>query len=282
MSRTRAPRSKAKRGASTSPDAHAPMHLIDSHCHLDAPEFDADRAAVLAQARAAGVVAQVIPAVTAASWSGLRELCARESDLFPAYGLHPMFLAEHRREHLDALKAWVQREQPVAVGEFGLDFFLESLDPAEQQHYFESQLAIAAEAGLPVILHARRAVEATLLALKRYRGRLRGVVHSYAGSEEQARQLFDLGFLLGIGGPVTYPRAQRLRALVATMPIEFLLLESDAPDQPLMPYRGQRNLPSRVGEVATCIAALRGDSAEAIAAATTGNALRLFALPFRN
>ena len=257
------------------------MHLIDSHCHLDAPEFDADRAAVLADARAAGVVAQVIPAVTAASWPGLRELCAREPDLFPSYGLHPMFLAEHRRGHLDALNAWVQREQPVAVGEFGLDFFLESLDPAEQQHYFESQLAIAAEAGLPVILHARRAVEATLLALKRYRGRLRGVVHSYAGSEEQARQLFDLGFLLGIGGPVTYPRAQRLRTLVATMPIEFLLLESDAPDQPLMPYRGQRNLPSRVGEVATCIAALRGDSAEAIAAATTGNALRLFALPFR-
>jgi TatD DNase family protein len=255
------------------------MHLIDSHCHLDAPEFDADRAAVLADARAAGVVAQVIPAVTAASWPGLRELCAREPDLFAAYGLHPMFLAEHRRAHLDALKDWVQREQPVAVGEFGLDFFLESLDPAEQQNYFEAQLAIAAEAGLPVILHARRAVEATLIALKRYRGRLRGVVHSYAGSEEQARQLFDLGFLLGIGGPVTYPRAQRLRTLVATMPIEFLLLESDAPDQPLMPYRGQRNLPSRVGEVATCIAALRGDSAEAIAAATSGNALRLFALP---
>ncbi|MBE5314805.1 MAG: TatD family hydrolase [Xanthomonadales bacterium] len=255
------------------------MPLIDSHCHLDAPEFDADRDAVLAQARAAGVVAQVIPAVTAASWRGLRALCAREPDLFPAYGLHPMFLAEHRREHLDLLHQWVQRERPVAVGEFGLDFFVESLEPAEQHHYFEAQLAIAAEAGLPVILHARRAVEATLIALRRYRGHLRGVVHSYAGSSEQARQLFELGFSLGVGGPVTYPRAQRLRDLVARMPIEFLLLESDAPDQPLMPYRGQRNLPSRVVEVAACIASLRGASVEEVAEQSSANARSLFALP---
>ena len=255
------------------------MQLIDSHCHLDAPEFDGDRAAVLAQARAAGVIAQVIPAVTAASWPGLRDLCTGEGDLYPAYGLHPMFLAEHRREHLDLLETWLQIEQPVAVGEFGLDFYVESLDPVEQQHYFDAQLALAAEAGLPVILHARRAVEATLIALKRYRGRLRGVVHSYAGSAEQARQLFDLGFLLGIGGPVTYPRAQRLRELVATMPIEFLLLESDAPDQPLMPYRGQRNLPSRVVEVAACVAALRGACVESIAEQSSANARRLFALP---
>ncbi len=255
------------------------MQLIDSHCHLDAPEFDGDRAAVLAQARAAGVIAQVIPAVTAASWPGLRDLCTGEGDLYPAYGLHPMFLAEHRREHLDLLETWLRIEQPVAVGEFGLDFYIESLDPVEQQHYFDAQLALAAEAGLPVILHARRAVEATLIALKRYRGRLRGVVHSYAGSAEQARQLFDLGFLLGIGGPVTYPRAQRLRELVATMPIEFLLLESDAPDQPLMPYRGQRNLPSRVLEVATCIASLRDAPVASIAEQSSANARRLFALP---
>jgi TatD DNase family protein len=104
-------------------------------------------------------------------------------------------------------------------------------------------------------------------------------VHSYAGSAEQARQLFDLGFLLGIGGPVTYPRAQRLRELVATMPIEFLLLESDAPDQPLMPYRGQRNLPSRVLEVATCIASLRDAPIASVAEQSSANARRLFALP---
>lgn len=255
------------------------MPLIDSHCHLDAPEFDADRMAVLEHARAAGIAAQVIPAVSAAGWPDLRALCAHEPDLFPAYGLHPMYLPGHRREHLDELQHWVKREQPVAVGEFGLDFFVESLDPAEQRHYFDAQLAIAAAAGLPVILHARRAVEATLLALKPYRGRLRGVVHSYAGSAEQAQQLFELGFMLGIGGPVTYPRAQRLRELVATMPLEFLLLESDAPDQPLMPYRGQRNLPSRVVEVAACIASLRGEPVDSIAEQTSRNAQDLFRLP---
>lgn len=254
------------------------MRLIDSHCHLDAPEFDSDRTAVLEEARAAGVQAQVIPAVTAASWPALQKLCAEHADLHPAYGLHPMFLPEHRHEYLDQLQNWIQRERPVAVGEFGLDFFIESLDPIEQRHYFDAQLEIAAAAGLPVILHARRAVEAVVLALKRHRGRLRGVVHSYAGSSEQAQQLFDLGFMLGIGGPVTYPRAQRLRELVSRMPIEFLLLESDAPDQPLSAWRGQRNQPARVREIATCVAALRGVSTEEIAAATAANADALFGL----
>jgi TatD DNase family protein len=254
------------------------MELVDSHCHLDAPEFDADRSAVLARAQHACVNLQVLPAVTAASWPKLRALCASEPSLFPAYGLHPMFLSEHRHEHLDQLKNWLRAEQPVAVGEFGLDFHVATLDPDQQRYYFEQQLALAVEFKLPVILHARRAVEATLLALRPYRGRVRGVIHSYGGSPEQAHRLFELGFLLGIGGPVTYPRAQRLRALVAAMPLEFLLLESDAPDQPLCAWRGQRNEPARVRQVAECIAALRCVPLEDIAAATTANARTLFHL----
>jgi TatD DNase family protein len=254
------------------------VQLIDSHCHLDAPEFDADRMAVLQQARDAGVVAQVVPAVTHASWTGLRELCERESDLHPGYGLHPMFLAEHRREHLDTLSDWLEHNRAVAVGEFGLDYYVDGLDRDEQQHYFEAQLAIAAERKLPVILHARRAHEEVLLALKRFDGRLRGVIHSYAGSAEQAKQLFELGFMLGIGGPVTYPRAQRLRSIVAEMPIDHLLIETDAPDQPLCAHRGERNLPSRVREVAACIAALRDCEVEQVAEATANSARRLFGL----
>jgi len=254
------------------------MQLIDSHCHLDASEFDSDRQAVLQQARGAGVVAQIVPAVTHASWPGLHALCKAEADLHPGYGLHPMFLAEHRRDHLDALSDWLDSHPAVAVGEFGLDYYVEGLDRDEQQHYFEAQLEIAAQKKLPVILHARRAHEEVLLTLKRYKGRLRGVVHSYAGSAEQAKQLFELGFMLGIGGPVTYPRAQRLRAIVADMPIEHLLIETDAPDQPLCAHRGQRNLPRRVREVALCIAALRGCEPDAIAAATAHNARTLFKL----
>ncbi|WP_313231783.1 TatD family hydrolase [Stenotrophomonas acidaminiphila] len=254
------------------------MQLVDSHCHLDAPAFDGDRDAVLARAGAAGVAAMVVPAVTAAGWPGLRQACAANPALHPAYGLHPMFLAEHRPPHLDALRAWVEREAPCAIGECGLDFFVEGLDPDTQRQYFHAQLQLAREAGLPVIVHARRATEEVIHTLRRVGG-LRGVVHSFSGSPEQARQLWDLGFLIGLGGPLTYPRANRLRTLVATMPLEFLLLETDAPDQPDAAIRGQRNEPARLPAVAAAVAGLRGQTVEEIAARTSENARRLFKLP---
>ncbi|MCH1909318.1 TatD family hydrolase [Stenotrophomonas sp. Y6] len=254
------------------------MQLVDSHCHLDAPAFDGDRDAVLARAGAAGVAAMVVPAVTAAGWPGLRQACAANPALHPAYGLHPMFLAEHRPPHLDALRAWVEREAPCAIGECGLDFFVEGLDADTQRQYFHAQLQLARETGLPVIVHARRATEEVIHTLRRVGG-LRGVVHSFSGSPEQARQLWDLGFLVGLGGPLTYPRANRLRTLVATMPLEFLLLETDAPDQPDAAIRGQRNEPARLPAVAAAIAGLRGQTVEEIAARTSENARRLFKLP---
>jgi len=254
------------------------VRLTDSHCHLDAPGFDGDRAAVIARAKAAGVATQVVPAITAASWPKLREVCAADASLHPAYGLHPMFLADHRPAHLDELRAWLERERPCAVGECGLDFFVDGLDAATQRQYFDGQLQLAREFDLPVIVHARRAVEEVIQTLRRVGG-LRGVVHSFSGSPEQARQLWDLGFLVGLGGPVTYPRANRLRTLVATMPLEFLLLETDAPDQPDAGIRGQRNEPARLPAIAATIAGLRGQPVEEVAAQTTANALRLFDLP---
>lgn len=252
--------------------------LVDTHCHLDDGEFDRDRAEVVARARAAGVAWQVVPAIDAASWPKLRDVCRATPDLLPAYGLHPMLLARHRPEHLDALREWLARERPAAVGECGLDYFVEGLDRDAQSMYFEGQLRLAREFDLPVVVHARRAVDAVIAALRRVGG-LRGVVHSFSGSEEQATQLWKLGFLLGLGGPVTYERARRLRRLAATMPLEHLLLETDAPDQPDASIRGQRNEPARVAVVLDCIAALRGESADAIAATTTANAARLFRFP---
>lgn len=260
--------------------------LIDSHCHLDAPEFDADRGAVIARARAAGVTAQVVPAVSAAGWPKLRRLCEAGDQLHPAYGLHPMYLAEHEERHLAALRHVLRIGRPVAVGECGLDFHVEGLDAQRQQFFFEAQLKIAREFDLPVVVHARKAFDAVIATLRRIGGvgstsgnALRGVVHSFSGSEEQARQLWKLGFHLGIGGPVTYERAQRLRRIVASMPIEFLLLETDAPDQPDAFHRGQRNEPSRLAVVRDCVAGLRGTTGEAVAVATRGNAQRLFGLP---
>ena len=251
--------------------------LIDSHAHLDASEFDADRDAVLARARAAGVHRQIVPAVNAAGWPKLRELCANVVDLLPAYGLHPMYLDDHRETHLAELRTWIERERPVAVGECGLDFFVEGLDPARQARFFEGQLRLARDFELPVVVHARRAVDAVLAAIRRF-GPLRGVIHSYPGSADQAKRLFDLGFLVGIGGPVTYERANRLRTLAATLPIECLLLETDAPDQPDSDHRGQRNEPARLVRVLETVAALREISTAELAAATTANAERLFGL----
>jgi TatD DNase family protein len=254
------------------------MHpLVDTHVHLDDASFDLDRGAAIERARTAGVNVQVIPGVDARSWSKIRQLCDSHPGLYPAYGLHPMFLAQHRPEHLDALPGWLTDGNAVAVGEIGLDFFVEGLSPEDQRFYFHRQLDIAREVQLPVIVHARKALEEVTLALRR-NGGLRGVVHSFSGSAEQARQLFELGFSLGIGGPITYERAQRLRRIVSDMPIEYLLLETDSPDQPLATHRGQRNEPAFMVEVLETVAQLRDESVEAIAASTSANAARLFGL----
>ena len=252
------------------------MHLVDTHCHLDDGEFDTDRDAVLARARDAGVTRIVVPAIDFANWDAVRALCGGTEGLFAAYGLHPLCIGAHRPEHLHALREWIERERPVAVGECGLDYFVEDLDRDVQQGLFDAQLRIARDFDLPVIVHARRAVDAVIASLRRIGG-LRGVVHSFSGSPQQAEQLWNLGFLLGLGGPVTYARANRLRSLATTVPIEHLLLETDAPDQPDAWHRGERNEPMHVAAIARTIAELRGTTPDAVADATTRNAERLFA-----
>jgi len=253
------------------------IELIDSHSHIDSADFDADLGAALARARAAGVTRQIVPAVTFDTFGKLRDLCRAEAGLYPAYGLHPTFLSQHRPEHLEQLGAWIERERPVAVGECGLDFFVAGLDLDAQRRYFERQLELARDFDLPLIVHGRRAFDEVTAALRRIGG-LRGVVHSFAGSLEQAQQLWKLGFCIGIGGPITYERAKRLRRIVAQMPIEFLLLETDSPDQPLHGHQGSRNEPALLTEVCAAVAALRGDDPADVAAATTRNAVQLFGL----
>ena len=256
------------------------MRLVDTHCHLDDRAFDDDRDAVLERARDNGVDGIVVPAIDATNWDAVRALCGARTGVFAAYGLHPLCVATHRPEHLDALRDWIGRERPVAVGECGLDYFVEGLDRDAQQDIFDAQLRIARDFDLPVIVHARRAVDAVIASLRRVGG-LRGVVHSFSGSLQQAEQLWTLGFRLGLGGPVTYPRANRLRRLAVTMPIEYLVLETDAPDQPGTGHQGARNEPCHVLDVAHTIAELRAVSVETIADATTRNARDLFDLPER-
>jgi len=254
--------------------------LADSHVHLDDIAFADDLDAVIERAGQAGVDTMIIPAVDADSWTRIKTLCSSHRQLFAAYGLHPMYLEQHAPEHIDALSSWLGDASVVAVGEIGLDFHVAGLDQDLQRHYFTSQLELARERDLPVIVHARGALEEVILTLRRTPG-LRGVVHSFSGSEQQAQQLWRMGFHIGLGGPVTYERAQRLHRIVTQMPIEYLLLESDAPDQPDASHRGQRNEPARIVDVLRSIAALRGESEASVAAATTANVRRLFDLDRR-
>ena len=251
------------------------LNIVDSLAHLDDGRFEGDLDAVMTRAAEAGVDQVVIHATDRTSWMPIRDLCGNYPQTHPAYGLHPMFLAEDAPTHVDALSSWLDDHRAVAVGEIGLDFHGDGVDHDLQRHVFARQLDVARRRGLPVIVHARGALEEVILTLRRAGG-LRGVVHSFSGSEQQAQHLWDIGFCLGIGGPVTYERAQRLRRIVSRMPLDFLLLESDAPDQPDAAHRGQRNEPARVADVLRCIAGLRDESEAEIAAATTANAHRLF------
>lgn len=250
--------------------------LFDSHVHLDAPEFDPDRAQVLTAARAAGVRELLVPAVRAATWAGLGAICAADPDLHAAYGLHPCALAQHADTDLDLLAAWLESQPAVAIGECGLDYADPALDRGRQLRLLEGHFVIARRFDLPLVLHARRAFEAVILALRAFGKPLRGVVHSFSGSIEQARALCGLGFLVGIGGPVTYARARRLQRTVAALPLDSVLLETDAPDQPDAAHRGERNEPARLVNVLECVAHLRGMDPDDVAAATTANARRLF------
>ena len=260
------------------PAGRAPSPLIDSHVHTDDERLVADRTRVLADARAANVAAQVVPSITRALWPRVKSLCDGEDDLFACYGLHPCFEHEHVEADLAELAVWLGREKPVAVGECGLDYFIAGADKAHQQRLFAAQLALAREFDLPIVVHARRAVE-DVIRMVRSSGHYRGLVHSFNGSPQQAHRLVDLGYRLSFGGAVTYERARRLRTLVAGLPLEAILLETDAPDQSDARHEGRTNEPAWLVDVWRAVAALRDEDAETVARATTANAIALFGLP---
>lgn len=253
------------------------MQLIDTHCHLDVAEFSEDLSAVIQRADTAGVSEMIVPAIDQAHWQHLSEITDAHPELHPAFGLHPMFMSAHRKEHLDQLERWLHEHRAVAVGECGLDFYIPEHDKTAQIEYFEAQLNIARNQQLPVIIHCRKAMDQVIHSLRKIRP-LSGVLHSFSGSLQQAEQCMDLGFLFGIGGPITYERAMKFRALVAQLPEDSLLLETDAPDQPIHGFQGQRNEPARIIHVLRAIAEVRKETPETVATYTTENARRLFRL----
>ena len=255
----------------------------DSHCHLDAAEFDADRGAVVARARAAGVTQIVIPAVERANFDTVRQLAAAHG-LGYALGIHPLCVEravdDDLRQLSERLAEWRDDARLVAVGEIGLDHFVPGLDRARQERFYAAQLAIARRADLPVILHVRKSADSLLKHLRAtpVRG---GIVHAFNGSLQQAQAFVALGFKLGFGGALTFERALQLRRLAQSLPAEAIVLETDAPDiPPHWLYRTAaeraagatvRNEPAELPRIAQTLAELRGLSLPALAELTSAN-----------
>jgi len=268
---------------------------IDSHCHLDAPEFDADRDAVVARARAAGVGTLVLPAVEAGNFDAVRELAHRHGGAY-ALGIHPLFVGRAADEDLARLADELARRRGdarlVAVGEIGIDHFIPGHDHDRQQRFFVAQLELARDAGLPVIVHVRRSADTLLHGLRRV-DVAGGIAHAFNGSRVQADLFVERGFKLGFGGAMTFERALQIRRLAATLPEAALVLETDSPDiPPHWLYRsaaeraaGQqsRNEPGELPRIAQTLAGLRGWTLEQTAAITSANVRaalpRLAALP---
>jgi TatD DNase family protein len=250
--------------------------LIDTHCHLDAPEFDDDRDAVVNRAKAVGVGCLVVPAITAATFSGTLAMRTRY-DCPVALGLHPIYERTHRASHIDDLRRLIEAERPVAVGEIGLDFFVAGLDAERQITFFADQLKLARDFDLPVLLHVRKSQDQVLKQLRRF-GIRKGIAHAFNGSPQQAAAYIDLGFKLGFGGTLTFARALNIRRLAQSLPLDAIVLETDAPDiSPAWVYKG-RNEPAYLARIATELAALRGISEDELADATCANARSILAI----
>ncbi len=263
-------------------DASAPVGVVDSHAHLEGPDFAADREAVLARARAAGVVA--ILAIGSAAGTDRLEAAipfAEQHDwVFATVGIHPHQALDARPEHLDRLLQLAQHPRVIGFGEIGLDYYRDYAPRDAQQRLFRELLGVARRAGRPVIIHCREAWSDTLEILEqewRTTG-LGGVLHCFSGTLEFARRGIEMGFLVSFAGNITYRKAEALRAIARALPLEALLVETDAPFLPPEGFRGQRNEPARVVEVARAVADVRNLSFTELAAATTANFERLFRL----
>ena len=262
---------------------------IDTHCHLDAAEFDADRDAVRQNAKTLGVETCVIPAVIASHFDDVRLLAHRHADAY-ALGIHPLSTPQATDTDLTSLDTHLHahREDPrlVAVGEIGLDGFVPEINTpeafAKQTHFFEAQLQIAQRHQLPAILHVRRSADGLLKGLRQFPV-AGGIAHAFNGSLQQAKMFIEMGFKLGFGGAMTYERATKLRALATELPLSALVLETDAPDiPPRWIYttaedreKGKAqgiNSPAELPRIASVLAELRGISLEELADATSANA----------
>ena len=260
-------------------------YLLDSHCHMDFQEFDADRTSTLERCFDLGMKAMVVPGVSTKQWERLRLLCEkafkRSPKLYFACGIHPWW--SENPPAIDSLTFEQHLNHPlcVAIGECGLDFY-KPIDKTKQLQVFEQQIKLSVDTGMPLVIHSVKAHNEIDAILARYTPTAGGVIHGFSGSLQQAQNYWERGFYLGVGGTITYERAQKTRKAVAEMPLESLLLETDSPAMPLQGHQGERNSPERIIDIAHCLAELRQESVETITRQTCINAETLFHLEHGN
>lgn len=255
------------------------MPLFDSHCHFDFSAFSGRQSDIWQQCRTSGIQWLTIPGVCPGQWPKAAALAGALPGVFYACGLHPWWLADYSGDEDTLAKSigdFTGHYRPVALGECGLDAAI-ATDMQRQQRFFERQIQLACELSLPLIIHVRKTHNLTLRLLKKYRPARGGVIHGFSGSPELAQQYWREGFYLGIGGIITYPRARKTIATAKALPLEALLLETDAPDMPPNGEQGKANSPLNVLKVAESLAQLRNDSVTNIARQTSANAHQLFA-----
>lgn len=252
--------------------------FIDTHCHFDFPPFTGDESASLQRACEAGVGSIIVPATEAANFTRVLALAQTYPPLFAALGLHPIVIEHHNDDALDRLQQVLEKrpQKLVAVGEIGLDLYRDDPQFDKQERVLDTQLQLAKRYELPVILHSRRTHDKLAMHLKHHALPRTGVVHGFAGSMQQAERFVQLGYKIGVGGTITYPRASKTREVMARLPLESLLLETDAPDMPLNGFQGQPNRPEQVVGVFDVLCQLRPEPADVIAEALYRNTTTLF------
>lgn len=256
------------------------LRFIDTHCHFDFPPFTGDETASIARAAQAGVRQIIVPATEADNFARVLGLAAQYAPLYAALGLHPIVIERHEEESLARLEACLAKRDAklIAVGEIGLDLYREDPQFERQISLLEAQLRLAKRYDLPVILHSRRTHDKLAMLLKKHALPRTGVVHGFAGSLQQAERFVQLGYKIGVGGTITYPRASKTRDVMAQLPLSALLLETDAPDMPLNGFQGQPNRPEQAALVFTALCELRSEPAEEIANTMFCNTKEVFAI----
>ncbi|MDC9596075.1 TatD family hydrolase [Xenorhabdus anantnagensis] len=254
--------------------------FIDTHCHFDFFPFVGDEIESLNQARQMGVEKIIVPTISQMNFQRVTALAEDYSPIYAAFGLHPLYIAEHQAVHLDELDQKLQEKDAkcVAVGEIGLDLYMPDPQIEKQKSMLEAQLKLAKQHDLPVILHSRKSHDQLAAILRKHKLPRTGVVHGFSGSLSQAQAFIRLGFYIGVGGTITYDRAQKTRNTISQLPLSALVLETDAPDMPLSGFQGQPNRPERVAQIFSVLCELRQEPSDEIAKQIYQNSVTLFAI----